>query len=201
MAAVISQEEEEQPSKDEVEEWNKVAEATFEKFKANKHSLAGSGYAHSVVQSIGEDGRFVITVNGRDLTRKPDGFHHPCDLCGQTPCKVQRYMHTYIRFMRDYVRNHPEASNCELHKAMYTHLNAEVREVRGKGNRKRFPCCLERCIRVQFPNKPGTEYVGFKPSGKKRTHEEVAEGESDDDMEEWEPLRSSDSLFFKEQSR
>ena len=91
-------------------------------------------------------------------------------------------MNCFCTYVKYYINEeHKEKPNNQKRNLIYRKLNEEVRGVRGKGNRKRFPRCVERLVRAHFPG-PGERYVGFK---RKRDGDEVAEGESDDDMEEW----------------
>ena len=131
-------------------------------------------------------GLLEITVNGRLIGSKPEEeFKSPCDLCGKFPCKVQRYMDCYCIFVKYYINEeHKDLPNNKKRKLIYRKLNEEVRGVQGKYNRKRFPHCVERLFRYQWPSSSG-EYLGFK---RVRDGEEEEDGLSDDDMEEWTPL-------------
>ena len=130
-------------------------------------------------------GLLEITVNGRLIGSKPEEeFKSPCDLCGKFPCKVQRYMDCYCIFVKYYINDkYKDLPNNEKRKLIYRKLNEEVRGIRGKYNRKRFPRCVERLVRYQWPSSSG-EYLGFK---RVRDGDDEEEGTSDNNMEDWVP--------------
>ena len=143
------------------------------------------GYSVVILLRRPPTGLLEITVNGRLIGSKPEEeFKSPCDLCGKFPCKVQRYMDCYCIFVKYYINDkYKDLPNNEKRKLIYRKLNEEVRGIRGKYNRKRFPRCVERLVRYQWPSSSG-EYLGFK---RVRDGNDEEEGTSDNDMEDWVP--------------
>ena len=180
--------------KEEIDHWNKVAQATYDYLKANKVDLIKEGYDQVVWRCHDTHDRMHVLLNGRDVTKDPKRFWKSCDLCGKFPCKVQRYMEVYIKFLRDDLKDYDGRPNNEIRFAIYRRLNEDVRGIQGKDNRKRFPRCVERLVKQQFPNPEGEEYQGFK--SKKRVRAEACE-DSDGEMEEWEPLKVGKAVFGK----
>ena len=174
-------------SNDEKKAFNDAVELTFNKVKEElKAKWLKEGYSVVILLRRPPTGLLEITVNGRKMGSNPEEeFKSPCDLCGKAPCKVQRYMDCYCIFVKYYINEeHKDLPNNKKRKLIYRKLNEEVRGVQGKYNRKRFPHCVERLFRYQWPSSSG-EYLGFK---RVRDGEEEEDGLSDDDMEEWTPL-------------
>jgi len=173
-------------SEDEKKALNSAIESTFKKVKYElKETWLKEGYSVVILLRPTPNGVQEITVNGRKMGSNPEEeFKSPCNLCGKAPCKVQRYMDCYCIFVKYYINEeHKDLPNNKKRKLIYRKLNEEVRGVRGKYNRKRFPRCVERLVRYHWSSKSG-DYVGFK---RVREGDEVVEGHSDDDMDEWSP--------------
>ena len=83
-----------------VVEWNKVADASYESVKKQRPALVKEGFSHVVVVHNDQYGRRLVSRNGRDVTKTPDNFKNPCDLCGLFPCKAQRYMDEFCIFIK-----------------------------------------------------------------------------------------------------
>lgn len=196
MSAVVSPDRaKRKEDKESLDEWNKVAESTWTKLKEFDNEFHSKGFDVVVVKVKDTHDQKHVIINGRDVTKKPERFWTKCDLCGKFPCKVQRYIEAFICFIDLQLPELRDLPNNEIRKSCYRYLNEEVRGIRGKGNRKKFPRCVERLVRLHFPNPDGVDYMGFMSVEEMKN--EVGFGDSDTEMEEWEPLNKiGQSVYF-----
>ena len=86
-----------------------------------------------------------------------------CSLCSLDPCFNVRFRAQYIERARQY-KIRIGSTNKKIQFYLYRVITKDRFGTLGRGVRVRLPRCMENSIKMSFPNKDETPFVGFQDS-------------------------------------